>query len=90
MTDTTSAPTHTDESVEEFAARARAWLAANMPRIDPDNPPEADRGEEQPPPAMAEEGRGSRHERLPAVRKCTGAKHPPRMRRRWEGNARTP
>ncbi len=48
MTDTTSAPTQTDESVEEFAARARAWLAQNMPRIDPDNPPEADRGEEAP------------------------------------------
>ena len=40
MTDTTSAPTQTTESVEEFAARARAWLAENMPRIDPDNPPE--------------------------------------------------
>ena len=52
MTDTTSAPTQTptqtDESVEEFAARARNWLAENMPRIDPDNPPEADRGEEAP------------------------------------------
>jgi len=52
MTDTTSVPTQTptqtDESVEEFAARARNWLAENMPRIDPDNPPEADRGEEAP------------------------------------------
>jgi alkylation response protein AidB-like acyl-CoA dehydrogenase len=48
MTETTSAPTETTESVEEFAARARAWLADNMPRIDPDNPPEADRGEEAP------------------------------------------
>jgi alkylation response protein AidB-like acyl-CoA dehydrogenase len=52
MTDTTSAPTQTptqtDESVEEFAARARNWLAENMPRTDPDNPPEADRGEEAP------------------------------------------
>jgi alkylation response protein AidB-like acyl-CoA dehydrogenase len=48
MTETTSAPTETAESVEEFAARARAWLADNMPRIDPDNPPEADRGEEAP------------------------------------------
>lgn len=47
MTETTSAPTQT-ESVEEFAARARAWLAENMPRIDPGNPPEADRGEEAP------------------------------------------
>ena len=48
MTGTTSAPRQTDESVEEFAARARNWLAENMPRIDPDNPPEADRGEEAP------------------------------------------
>ena len=48
MTETTSAPTQTEESVEEFAARARAWLAENMPRIDPDGPPEADRGEEAP------------------------------------------
>ena len=35
------------ESVAEFAERARAWLADNMPRIaDPNNPPYADRGEE--------------------------------------------
>jgi alkylation response protein AidB-like acyl-CoA dehydrogenase len=47
MTETTSVSTQT-ESVEDFAARARAWLADNMPRIDPDNPPEADRGEEAP------------------------------------------
>jgi alkylation response protein AidB-like acyl-CoA dehydrogenase len=47
MTETASAATQT-ESVEEFAARARKWLAENMPRIDPDNPPEADRGEEGP------------------------------------------
>ena len=34
------------ESVTEFAERARAWLADNMPRIaDPANPPYADRGE---------------------------------------------
>jgi alkylation response protein AidB-like acyl-CoA dehydrogenase len=46
MTETTSAPT--TESVAEFAARARAWLAASMPRIDPVHPPPADRGEEQP------------------------------------------
>ena len=39
MTETTSAPTETTESVAEFAARARAWLAENMPRIDPANPP---------------------------------------------------
>src|ERR1700759_1830232 len=36
------------ESVAEFAERARAWLADNMPRIaDPNNPPYADRGEEE-------------------------------------------
>jgi alkylation response protein AidB-like acyl-CoA dehydrogenase len=34
------------ESVEEFRSRARAWFAANMPRIDPDNPPDARRDEE--------------------------------------------
>jgi alkylation response protein AidB-like acyl-CoA dehydrogenase len=34
------------ESVAQFAERARAWLADNMPRIDPDNPPFADRGEQ--------------------------------------------
>jgi alkylation response protein AidB-like acyl-CoA dehydrogenase len=48
MTETTSKPIETTESVAEFAARARAWLAANMPRIDPANPPEVDRGEEAP------------------------------------------
>src|SRR6202453_3591375 len=38
---------HMTESVAEFAERARAWLADNMPRIaDPSNPPYADRGEE--------------------------------------------
>lgn len=26
------------ESVEEFRGRARSWLAANLPRLDPDNP----------------------------------------------------
>ncbi|ORV99570.1 acyl-CoA dehydrogenase family protein [Mycobacterium kyorinense] len=35
-----------EESVAQFAERARAWLADNMPRIDPDNPPFADRGAE--------------------------------------------
>ena len=36
------------ESVAEFADRARAWLAENMPCIaDPNNPPYADRGEEE-------------------------------------------
>src|ERR1700736_6718744 len=48
MTETTSAPTKITESVAEFAARARAWLGENMPRIDPTNPPAADRGEEEP------------------------------------------
>jgi alkylation response protein AidB-like acyl-CoA dehydrogenase len=47
MTDTTSAPP-TTETVAEFAERARTWLAANMPSIDPQNPPDADRGEDQP------------------------------------------
>lgn len=51
MTDTTAsageAPTVT-ESVEEFAQRARVWLAANLPTIDPLNPPENDRGAEEP------------------------------------------
>ena len=48
MTETASAPTATTESAAAFAARAGAWLAENMPRIDPDDPPDADRGEEQP------------------------------------------
>lgn len=30
------------ESVEEFRARARSWLAENMPRVDPDDPPNYD------------------------------------------------
>ncbi|MDT5013258.1 MAG: hypothetical protein QOH57_4875, partial [Mycobacterium sp.] len=47
MTETTTAPTAT-ESVEEFAARARKWLAENMPRRDPKNPAGADRGELEP------------------------------------------
>jgi alkylation response protein AidB-like acyl-CoA dehydrogenase len=34
------------ESVAEFAERARAWLAENMPPIDPAKPPFADRGDE--------------------------------------------
>jgi alkylation response protein AidB-like acyl-CoA dehydrogenase len=48
MTETTSAPTHIKESVEQFATRARAWLADNMPSIDPTDPPGADRGEQGP------------------------------------------
>lgn len=47
MTETTATATQT-ESVDEFAARARKWLAENMPSIDPENPPDADRGEEGP------------------------------------------
>jgi alkylation response protein AidB-like acyl-CoA dehydrogenase len=47
MTETTSAPS-TTESVDEFASRARTWLAENMPRIDPANPPDADRGDDAP------------------------------------------
>jgi alkylation response protein AidB-like acyl-CoA dehydrogenase len=31
-------PPVTTESVEEFAARARTWLAENLPRLDPDKP----------------------------------------------------
>ncbi len=34
------------ESVAAFAERARSWLADNMPRIDPHDPPFADRGDE--------------------------------------------
>lgn len=44
----TAVETVTSESVEEFAARARVWLADNMPRVDPGNPPDADRGQEGP------------------------------------------
>ncbi|WP_319454003.1 MULTISPECIES: acyl-CoA dehydrogenase family protein [unclassified Mycobacterium] len=47
MTETTSVEA-TTETVEEFAQRAKAWLAANMPTTDPANPPDADRGAEQP------------------------------------------
>ena len=35
------------ESLDEFRARARAWLAANMPTIDPAHPPAAHRDEER-------------------------------------------
>lgn len=35
-----------DESVDQFRARAKAWLADNMPRIDPAEPPAAHRDEE--------------------------------------------
>ncbi len=47
MSQTAPAATQT-ESVQEFAARARKWLAENMPSIDPNDPPDADRGEEAP------------------------------------------
>jgi alkylation response protein AidB-like acyl-CoA dehydrogenase len=36
------------ETVAEFAARARTWLADNMPAIDPESPPEAPRHEHGP------------------------------------------
>ena len=50
MTETTTAPTAsaTSETVEEFALRARTWLAENLPGIDRRNPPSADRGEIEP------------------------------------------
>ena len=35
------------ESVAEFTARARVWLADNMPAIDPDSPPAAPRDDER-------------------------------------------
>jgi alkylation response protein AidB-like acyl-CoA dehydrogenase len=35
------------ETVEQFRARARAWLADNMPRIDPASPPAAYRDDER-------------------------------------------
>jgi alkylation response protein AidB-like acyl-CoA dehydrogenase len=34
------------DSVEAFATRARAWLAQNMPRLDPANPPLGARGDD--------------------------------------------
>ncbi|MCX5044746.1 acyl-CoA dehydrogenase family protein [Aldersonia sp. NBC_00410] len=44
MTETTAHAA--TESVQEFAARAREWLAENMPRLDPANPPLAGRGDD--------------------------------------------
>jgi alkylation response protein AidB-like acyl-CoA dehydrogenase len=35
------------ESIDQFRARARAWLAENMPAIDPASPPAAHRDEER-------------------------------------------
>lgn len=46
MTETVTS-TGTQESVADFAARARAWLADNMPPIDPDDPPFSVRAEQQ-------------------------------------------
>ncbi|OBI13965.1 acyl-CoA dehydrogenase [Mycobacterium sp. E2327] len=37
----------TTETVAEFAARARVWLADNLPAIDPENPPPAPRDDER-------------------------------------------
>jgi len=51
MTETTSESAvrrAVTESVDEFAERARAWLATTMPRVDPRDPPDADRGQEGP------------------------------------------
>lgn len=42
----TAISTGTDESVADFSTRARAWLAENMPRIDPQNPPFSVRAED--------------------------------------------
>jgi alkylation response protein AidB-like acyl-CoA dehydrogenase len=36
------------ETVQQFRARTKAWLAENMPRIDPDNPPVGGRDQEAP------------------------------------------
>lgn len=46
--ETVAAPAQTTESVTEFAERARTWLAEHMPRVDPANPPDADRGADAP------------------------------------------
>jgi alkylation response protein AidB-like acyl-CoA dehydrogenase len=35
------------ETIAEFAARARVWLADNMPAVDPDSPPAAPRDDER-------------------------------------------
>jgi alkylation response protein AidB-like acyl-CoA dehydrogenase len=47
-TRTSSVTDPTTETVAEFAERARAWLADNMPVVDPANPPDNDRGEQGP------------------------------------------
>ncbi len=49
MTETRTPPvTDRTETVAEFAERARTWLADNLPLVDPANPPDGDRGAEQP------------------------------------------
>ena len=50
MTDTYRAPTAASdevESIDDFRARARVWLAEHMPPIDPAAPPAAHRDEER-------------------------------------------
>jgi alkylation response protein AidB-like acyl-CoA dehydrogenase len=47
-TRTPSVTEATTESVAEFADRAKAWLADNMPVLDPASPPDNDRGEDGP------------------------------------------
>ena len=48
MTETYSADAVAEaESIDDFRARARAWLAENMPPIDPAHPPAAHRDEER-------------------------------------------
>jgi alkylation response protein AidB-like acyl-CoA dehydrogenase len=45
VNDTAAAAAPT-ESVKDFTARARRWLADHMPRLDPDHPPRAGRDDE--------------------------------------------
>ncbi len=47
MTSVDSSANGAAESVEQFRARAREWLADNMPRIDPAYPPAANRDDER-------------------------------------------
>ncbi|MBV8860780.1 MAG: acyl-CoA dehydrogenase family protein [Mycobacterium sp.] len=48
-TDTAAPPdvADVDETVDQFRARARAWLSENLPPIDPGSPPAAHRDEER-------------------------------------------
>jgi alkylation response protein AidB-like acyl-CoA dehydrogenase len=48
MTETTSPAAAVTESVEEFTARARKWLAENMPRVGASGPQGVERGDEGP------------------------------------------